>query len=36
MKFSLSDQYKHKYDSFENIKDSILLIRENIQENFLF
>ena len=35
MKFSLSDQYQHKYNSFDNIYDSILLIQENKQENLL-
>ena len=35
VKFSLSDQYQHKYNTFDNIKDSILLIQENKQENLL-
>ena len=35
VKFSLSDQYQHKYNSFDNIQDSILLIQENKQENLL-
>ena len=32
VKFSQSDQYQH---SFGNIKDSILLIQENKQDNLL-
>ena len=35
VKFSLSDQYQHKYNSFDIIEDSILLIQENKQENLL-
>ena len=35
VKFSLSDQYQHTYNSFDNINDSILLIQENKQENLL-
>ena len=35
MKLSLGDQYQHKYNSFDNINDSLLLIQENKQENLL-
>ena len=35
VKFSLNDQYQHKYNSLDNISDSILLIQENKQENLL-
>ena len=35
VKFSLSDQYQHEYNSFDIIQDSILLIQENKQENLL-
>ena len=35
MKFSLSGQYQHEYNSFDIIEDSILLIQENKQENLL-
>ena len=35
VKFSLSDQYQHEYNSFDIIEDSILLIQENKQENLL-
>ena len=35
VKFSLSDQYQHEYNSFNIIEDSILLIQENKQENLL-
>ena len=35
VKFSLSDQYQHKYNSFCNILDSILHIQENKQDNLL-
>ena len=31
MKFSLCGQYWNKDDSFENIKDSVLLRQENLQ-----
>ena len=31
MKFSLCGQYWNKNDSFENIKDSVLLMQENVQ-----
>ena len=31
MKFSLCGQYWNKDDSFENIKDSVLLTQENMQ-----
>ena len=31
MKFSLCGQYWNKNDSFENIKDSVLLAQENMQ-----
>ena len=31
MKFSLCGQYWNKNDSFENIKDSVLLTQENVQ-----
>ena len=32
MKFSLCGQYWNKDDSFENIKDSVLLMHENMQQ----
>ena len=35
VEFFLSDQYQHNYNSFNNIKDSILLTQENKQENLL-
>ena len=35
VKFSLSDQYQHEYNSFDIIEDSILLIQENKQETLL-
>ena len=31
MKFSLCGQYWNMDDSFENIKDSVLLMQENMQ-----
>ena len=35
VKFSLSDQYQHKYNSFDNILDSDLLIQESKQKSLL-
>ena len=35
VKFSLCDQYSCNYNSFNNIKDSILLIEESKHKNFL-
>ena len=35
MKFALCGQYLTKYVSFENIKDSVLFIHENVQESLL-
>ena len=34
MKYSLCDQYWNRYDSFENIEDSVLFIQVNMQETF--
>ena len=31
MKFSLYGQYRNKDDSYENIKDSVLLMQESMQ-----
>ena len=33
LKFSLIDQFLHKYNSFDNNDDSILLLQENKEEN---
>ena len=35
MTFSLCGQYWNKYDSFVNIKDSLLFIYEKMQENVI-
>ena len=32
VKYSLWDQYWNKYDSFENIKYSVLFVQVNMQE----
>ena len=36
VKFSLSDQHQRKYNSFDNVKDSIVLIQENKQVKLTF
>ena len=36
VKFSLCGQYWNKDDSFENIKDTVLLTQENMQHVFVF
>ena len=36
MKFSLSDQYQHEYNSFDFIEDSILFMQENKHEKLAF
>ena len=35
MKYSLCDIFWNEYDSFENIKDSVLFIKVNMQETCL-
>ena len=35
VKYSLCDQYWNKYDSFDNIKSSVLFIQVNMQETCL-